>query len=179
MNAAANLAQDKLGAHPTSASNQDHQKNDSSQTMKACVWMGKENLEVQEKPVPQVTDPEDAIIKITGTTVCGSDLHLYHGEILQLKPGDILGHEMMGIVDSVGPEVTNVKPGDRVVASFNIGCGRCDYCKRQLYTACDTTNDSSFQEKLYGQRISGILGYSHFVGGFAGKQETAQEEASR
>ncbi|KAI9499689.1 chaperonin 10-like protein [Zychaea mexicana] len=138
--------------------------------MLACVWLGKESLEMQEVPVPAITDPEDVIIKITGTTVCGSDLHLYHGEILQLKKGDIMGHEMMGIVDKVGDRVTKVKPGDRVVAAFNVACGKCDYCKKQLYTSCDTTNDSTFQEKLYGMRIAGVMGYSHFVGGFAGGQ---------
>lgn len=168
MNTAANYAQAKIGAHPTAASNQDQQRTRDEQMM-ACVWLGKEKVEMREVPVPDVTDPEDAIIRITGTTVCGSDLHLYHGEIMQLKSGDILGHEMMGIVEKVGDRVTAVKPGDRVVASFNIACGRCEYCRKKEYTACDATNDSSLQEKLYGQRIAGILGYSHFVGGFAGK----------
>ncbi|KAI7850363.1 chaperonin 10-like protein [Circinella umbellata] len=138
--------------------------------MLACTWMGKEKLEMQQVGVPLVTDPEDTVIKVTGSTVCGSDLHLYHAEILQMKKGDILGHEVMGIVDTVGSNVTSVKPGDRVVAAFSIACGKCDYCKKQLYTACDTTNDSKLQEELYGMRISGIMGYSHFVGGFAGGQ---------
>ncbi|CDS03471.1 hypothetical protein LRAMOSA00873 [Lichtheimia ramosa] len=170
MNAAANIIQDKLGAHPTAASNQDRQKTEPGEKMLACVWLGKEKLEMQQVGVPALTDPEDAIIKITGTTVCGSDLHLYHGEIMQLKKGDILGHEMMGIVDKVGDGVTHVKPGDRVVAAFNVACGRCRFCKKKLFTACDATNDSTLQEKLYGQRTGGILGYSHFVGGFAGGQ---------
>ena len=168
LNTVANAAQAKLGAHPTSASNQDTQNTDPNHKMQACVWLGKEKLEMQQVDVPAVTDPEDVIIKVTGSTVCGSDLHLYHGEILQLKKGDILGHEMMGVVDKVGDRVTAVKPGDRVVAAFNIACGQCDYCKKQLYTSCETTNNSTLQEKLYGHRIAGVMGYSHFVGGFAG-----------
>ncbi|KAI9263408.1 chaperonin 10-like protein [Phascolomyces articulosus] len=170
MNAAANFAQDKLGAHPTSASNQDTQNTDPNLKMLACVWLGKEKLEVQELDAPAITDPEDAIVKVTGTSVCGSDLHLYHGDVVQLKKGDILGHEMIGIVEKVGKHVINVKPGDRVVASFNVACGKCNYCKRQLYTSCDTTNDSNLQQRLYGMRNAGSLGNSHFSGGFAGGQ---------
>jgi threonine dehydrogenase-like Zn-dependent dehydrogenase len=93
--------------------------------------------------------------------VCGSDLHLYHGEIMQMKEGEVLGHELMGIVEKTGPKVTKVKTGDRVVASFNIGCGTCQYCKKKQFTACDCTNNSSVMEKLYGHRIAGVLGYSH------------------
>ncbi|KAI8393872.1 chaperonin 10-like protein [Radiomyces spectabilis] len=170
MNAAANLAQDKMGAKPTATANQDSQNKSEKRTMKACVWHGKEKVALENVPVPQITDPQDALIKVTGTTVCGSDLHLYHGEILQLKDGDILGHELMGIVDQVGEDVTAVKPGDRVVAAFNIACGSCEYCKKKLYTSCEVTNDSSVEEKLYGQKTGGIMGYSHFVGGFAGGQ---------
>lgn len=80
---------------------------------------------------------------------------------MQLKEGEILGHECMGIVEAVGPQVTKVKPGDRVVAAFNIACGQCQYCKKQQYTACECTNNSSVMEKLYGHRIAGVLGYSH------------------
>ncbi|KAI9321781.1 chaperonin 10-like protein [Dichotomocladium elegans] len=170
MNAAANLAQSQLGAKPTEAANQDKQRTEEGKKMLACVWLGKDKVDVQEVDVPAVTDPEDAILRVTGSTVCGSDLHLYHGEIVQLKPGDILGHEMIGIVDKVGEAVTHVKPGDRVVASFNIACGKCDYCRKKLFTSCEATNNSALQEKLYGHRIAGVLGYSHFVGGFAGGQ---------
>ncbi len=91
-----------------------------NETMKALVWHGKEDVRVEEVPVPAVTDPTDVVCKVTGTTVCGSDLHLYHREILQLRKGDILGHEWCGVVDEVGPEVKNLKKGDRVVASFQI-----------------------------------------------------------
>jgi len=168
-NAAANLAQQYMGEVPVKASNEDKQ-NTTSSIMLACVWEGKEKLEVKHVPVPDLTDEEDVIIRVTGSTVCGSDLHLYHGEISQLKVGEILGHEAMGIVEKVGPAVTHVKPGDRVVAAFNIACGKCKYCKKELYTACESTNNSSVMQALYGQRIAGALGYSHFTGGFSGAQ---------
>jgi threonine dehydrogenase-like Zn-dependent dehydrogenase len=80
---------------------------------------------------------------------------------MQLKEGEILGHECMGIVQSVGPKVTKVKPGDRVVAAFNIACGKCQYCQKKQFTACECTNNSSVMEKLYGHRIAGVMGYSH------------------
>lgn len=89
---------------------------------------------------------------------------------MQLKDGDILGHECMGIVEKVGSKVTKVKPGDRVVAAFNIACGKCSYCSQKLFTGCESTNNSSVMEKLYGHRIAGVLGYSHFLGGFSGGQ---------
>lgn len=127
-------------------------------------------MRVLEAPVPAVTDPGDVIVRITGTTVCGSDLHLYHKEMFQLQRGHILGHEWMGIVDEVGPEVTKFKPGDRVVASFQIACGTCSFCKEGLTSMCDNTNISSVQTKLYGKPTGGIYGYSHFAGGFAGGQ---------
>ncbi|KAF9318655.1 hypothetical protein BG003_010905 [Podila horticola] len=121
-------------------------------------------------PIPDITDYDDVLIRVTGSTVCGSDLHLYHGEILQLKAGEILGHECMGVVEKVGPSVTEVKPGDRVVAAFNVACGKCEFCLKKQFTACDCTNNSSVMEKLYGQRTAGVLGYSHFLGGFSGAQ---------
>ncbi|CAO3686700.1 unnamed protein product [Umbelopsis vinacea] len=168
-NAAANLAQKKMGEVPIPVANEDKQST-SGTDMLACCWMGKEKLQMRRVPKPAITDDEDVIIRITGSTVCGSDLHLYHGEIMQLKEGEILGHECMGIVEAVGPQVTKVKPGDRVVAAFNIACGQCQYCKKQQYTACECTNNSSVMEKLYGHRIAGVLGYSHFLGGFSGGQ---------
>ncbi|KAI5846252.1 GroES-like protein [Morchella snyderi] len=138
--------------------------------MKALRWHGKESVDVENVPVPTVTDPKDVVIKVTGTTICGSDLHLYHKEILELKDGDILGHEFMGIVDEVGPEITKLKKGDRVVASFQIACGECKMCKEGLSSMCDTTNKSSVQQAMYGQTFAGVFGYSHFAGGFAGGQ---------
>jgi threonine dehydrogenase-like Zn-dependent dehydrogenase len=102
--------------------------------------------------------------------VCGSDLHLYNAEIMQLKEGDILGHEFCGVVESVGSEVKHIKPGQRVVVSFQIACGQCEYCKRGLSSMCDTTNKSSVQNAMYGHRFAGLFGYSHFAGGFSGGQ---------
>jgi threonine dehydrogenase-like Zn-dependent dehydrogenase len=119
---------------------------------------------------PKRIDDKDVIVKVAGSTVCGSDLHLYHGAIMQMHKGDILGHEFCGIVDSVGPGIKNLKPGDRVVASFQIGCGDCFYCKQKLSSQCERTNSSELQNYLYGHRTAGVLGYSHLTGGFAGGQ---------
>jgi threonine dehydrogenase-like Zn-dependent dehydrogenase len=105
---------------------------------------GHSHRTVIEAPIPDITEPDDVIIQVTGTTICGSDLHLYHGEIMTLQKGDILGHEFMGKVDRVGPNVTNLKPGQRVVASFQIACGECSYCKQKLSSFCDRTNNSSY-----------------------------------
>ncbi|KAF9360833.1 hypothetical protein BGX34_007469 [Mortierella sp. NVP85] len=168
-NTAANLMQRSLGEVPVQASNEDKQKT-SAHEMLACCWEGKEKIQMKHVPIPDITDDEDVLIRVTGTTVCGSDLHLYHGEILQLKKDEILGHECIGIVEKVGSKVTHVIPGDRVVAAFNTACGKCDYCLKQQFTACDCTNNSSVMEKLYGHRTGGVMGYSHFVGGFSGAQ---------
>jgi len=168
LNAASNLAQDVMGDRPTTVTNDPIA--DSSRKMKACAWYGKTDMRLIEVPVPRVTHPKDAIIRVTGSTVCGSDLHLYHGDIMQLKKGDITGHEYIGVIDEVGPEVTKFKKGDRVVASFNLGCGECRYCKEKLFTMCDNSNNSSVMETLYGNKLGGVLGYGHFGGGFAGGQ---------
>ncbi|KAK0750583.1 chaperonin 10-like protein [Schizothecium vesticola] len=142
----------------------------SGERMKALVWMGKNDVRVLEVPKPRIIDSHDVIVKVTGSTVCGSDVHLMHGVILQTEKGDILGHEFCGVVESVGPAVTKLSPGDRVVNSFCISCGECRYCKEKLPTACEKTNASKLHVKLYGGRLSGIFGYSHFVGGYAGRQ---------
>lgn len=110
------------------------------------------------------------ILKVTGSTVCGSDLHLLHGTVVEMQKGDILGHEFCGVVESVGSAVTNVKPGERVVASFQIACGECEYCKQNLSSQCDRTNANSIAAGMYGAQPAGIFGYSHFTGGFAGGQ---------
>lgn len=112
------VEQNVLGDRETSASIEHRTR--PNETMRALRWYGKEDVRVEEVPVPAVTDPKDVVCKVTGTTVCGSDLHLYHREIPQLQKGDILGHEWMGIVDEVGPEVKTLKKGDRVVASFQV-----------------------------------------------------------
>jgi threonine dehydrogenase-like Zn-dependent dehydrogenase len=119
---------------------------------------------------PRIVDDADVIVKVTGTTVCGSDVHLMRGVIIQVEKGDILGHEFCGVVDAVGPAVKDLKLGDRVVNSFVISCGECRFCQQNLTTACERTNASTVHEKPYGSRMGGIFGYSHFTGGYAGGQ---------
>lgn len=165
----ANLAEKAMGDLPTSTSNVDTQ-NSGAGMMKALRWHGMKNVSVDLVPVPELTDEDDAIVHVTGTTVCGSDLHLYDKSIPQLQDGDILGHEFMGIVAAVAPGCKKIKVGDRVVASFQIACGKCDSCKRGLSSMCDTTNSSKLQKKLFGHQFAGLFGYSHFAGGFAGGQ---------
>ncbi|KAI0051765.1 GroES-like protein [Auriscalpium vulgare] len=169
MQAAANTFQEHLGTHPTVV-NTDYKAREDGSTMKALAWMGAADVRVVDAPIPDITDPGDVILKVTGTTICGSDLHLYHGEILALQKGDILGHEFMGVVDRVGPAVKSVQIGQRVVASFQIACGTCKFCKENLSSMCDNTNSSSLQNYMYGTRDAGFFGYSHFTGGFAGGQ---------
>jgi len=142
----------------------------SGEKMKALAWMGKNKVQLVTTYKPRIIDPADVVIKVTGSTICGSDLHLYHGAIITMQEGDILGHEFCGVVDNVGPNVHNVKPGDRVVASFQIACGKCRYCKEGLSSMCDRTNGSEVGNVLHGQRIAGVFGYSHLTGGFAGGQ---------
>jgi threonine dehydrogenase-like Zn-dependent dehydrogenase len=142
----------------------------SGEKMKALAWMGKNAVEVVETPKPRIIEDTDVIVKVTGSTVCGSDLHLLHGAVVQMQKGDILGHEFCGKVDKVGPAVKHVKEGDRVVCSFQIACGQCMYCKRKLSSMCERTNDNTIENAMYGGRTAGMLGYSHFTGGFAGGQ---------
>ena len=139
--------------------------------MKALCWQGKEDVRVENIPDPKILNPRDAIIRITTTAICGSDLHLYDGFIPTLTPGDILGHEFMGEVVEVGPEVKNLKIGDRVVVPFTISCGNCFFCKEQLWSLCDNSNPNAWlAEKMYGFSASGLFGYSHIYGGYAGGQ---------
>src|SRR3984885_14704531 len=139
--------------------------------MKAVCWMGKSKIETLEVADPVLLNPHDAIIKITRTAICGSDLHLFDGFIPTMEQGDILGHEFMGIVEETGKAVTNLKRGDRVVVPFTIACGNCLFCKKQLWSACDNTNPNAhIAEALYGYSGSGLFGYSHMLGGYAGGQ---------
>ncbi|KAJ3340831.1 hypothetical protein HDU93_006123 [Gonapodya sp. JEL0774] len=142
------------------------------QKMLACTWWGKNDVRMTEEAVPAVTESRDAVVRVTASTVCGSDLHLLKGEIIDLKKGFILGHEAMGQIDELGDALKNegFKEGDRVVIAFPIGCGYCQYCKQMLSTACENTNASSVMKRMYGQNTGGIFGYSHFVGGFGGCQ---------
>lgn len=132
--------------------------------MKALTWQGKRDVRVEEVPDPRIEAPTDAIVKITSTAICGSDLHLYEVLGPYLKPGDVLGHEPMGIVEEVGSEVTGLKPGDRVVVPFNIACGRCWMCSRQLYAQCETTQVAS-----EGKGAS-LFGYTSLYGSVPGGQ---------
>lgn len=139
--------------------------------MKAVCWMGKSKIETLEVADPVLLNPHDAIIKITRTAICGSDLHLFDGFIPTMEQGDVLGHEFMGIVEETGKEVSNLKRGDRVVVPFTIACGNCLFCKKQLWSACDNTNPNAhMMEALYGYSGSGLFGYSHMMGGYAGGQ---------
>jgi threonine dehydrogenase-like Zn-dependent dehydrogenase len=139
--------------------------------MKAVKWMGKHDVKVDDAPDPQIIDSRDAIVKITSTAICGSDLHLYNNFIPTMESGDILGHEFMGEVVELGSEVKNLAIGDRVVVPFTIACGNCFFCKSDLWAACDVSNPKpEISEKLYGYRSGGLFGYSHMMGGFAGGQ---------
>ncbi|WP_328374926.1 zinc-dependent alcohol dehydrogenase [Micromonospora zamorensis] len=139
--------------------------------MKATAWMGTDSVKVIDVPDPKIMNARDAIVRITTTAICGSDLHLYHGYIPAMRKGDILGHELMGEVVEVGPEVRNLKPGDRVVVPFPIACGHCSSCQRGLYSVCENSNpNAGIAEKIMGHSPAGIFGYSHLLGGYAGGQ---------
>jgi threonine dehydrogenase-like Zn-dependent dehydrogenase len=139
--------------------------------MKAVCWMGTSKVETLTVADPQLLNPHDAIIKITRTAICGSDLHLYDGFIPTMEVGDVLGHEFMGIVQEVGRDVTNLRQGDRVVVPFTIACGNCLFCKKKIWAACDNSNPNAhLMEAAYGYSGSGLFGYSHMMGGYAGGQ---------
>lgn len=139
--------------------------------MRAVVWNGTGKVDVQQVPDPQVINPGDAIIKVTAACICGSDLHLFDGYIPSMMKGDILGHEFVGTVVEVGPEVTRLKAGDRVVVPFPISCGKCWYCQHDLWSLCDNSNPNAWMaEKVWGYSPAGIFGYSHMLGGYAGGQ---------
>ena len=139
--------------------------------MRALTWHGKNDVRVETVPDPQILNPRDAIVRITSTAICGSDLHLYDGFIPTLEPGDILGHEFMGEVVETGRGVTNLNVGDRVVVPFTIACGNCFFCNQQLWSLCDNSNpNAEIAEKMYGFSGSGLFGYSHIYGGYAGGQ---------
>ena len=139
--------------------------------MKANCWMGKGSVKVQDVPDPKILNAGDAIVKITSTAICGSDLHLYDGYIPTMEKGDILGHEFMGEVVEVGGEVRNLQAGDRVVVPFPISCGNCWSCQHELYSLCENSNpNAAIAETLMGHTPAGLFGYSHMLGGYAGGQ---------
>ncbi|PSO60028.1 MAG: glutathione-dependent formaldehyde dehydrogenase [Cyanobacteria bacterium QH_6_48_35] len=139
--------------------------------MKAVCWQGSNDVRVENVPEPKIINSRDAILKITSTAICGSDLHIYSGKIPTMESGDILGHEFMGEVVEVGSQIQNLQVGDRVVVPFTIACGNCFFCKKDLWSLCDNSNpNASMPEKLFGHTPSGLFGYSHLLGGYAGGQ---------
>ncbi len=139
--------------------------------MKATCWFGKKDVRVEEVPDPEILNPRDAIVKISATAICGSDLHLYDGFVPTMEKGDILGHEFMGEVVELGDAVKNLKVGDRVVVPFAISCGNCYFCKEGMYSLCENSNPNSvLAEKMWGHSPAGLFGYSHLTGGYAGGQ---------
>jgi threonine dehydrogenase-like Zn-dependent dehydrogenase len=140
--------------------------------MRALTWHGRQDVRVESVPDPEIVNPRDAIIKITSTAICGSDLHLYDGYIPTMRAGDILGHENMGEVVEVGARST-LRKGQRVVVPFTVSCGSCFFCKKQQYSACDNSNPattSDMSETFYGYPMGGAFGYAHLTGGYAGGQ---------
>ncbi len=139
--------------------------------MKALCWYGKNDVRVASVPDPGIINPRDAVIKVTLTAICGSDLHLYDGYIPTMEKGDILGHEFMGEVVEIGAEVKKLKKGDRVVVPFPIACGKCGFCERKEFSLCDNTNPNAWiAETAYGYSGAALFGYSHMLGGYAGGQ---------
>lgn len=141
--------------------------------MKAVRWYGTKDVRVEQVPDSRIEHPTDAVIRITATAICGSDLHLVNGFMPTMEKGDILGHEPMGIVEEIGASVRNIKRGDRVVIPFNVACGECFFCSKTLYAACDRANTVEGKElskKALGKPGGAALGYSHMTGGFAGGQ---------
>ncbi|MEQ3711595.1 zinc-dependent alcohol dehydrogenase [Tateyamaria sp.] len=140
--------------------------------MRALTWQGKHDVRVDTVPDPEIVNPRDAIIEVTSTAICGSDLHLYDGVIPGVMAGDILGHEFMGRVVETGPKST-LKKDQRVVVPFTISCGSCFHCKKTQYSACDNSNPADKQdltEKQFGHAVGGLFGYSHLTGGYPGGQ---------
>jgi threonine dehydrogenase-like Zn-dependent dehydrogenase len=139
--------------------------------MKALCWRGIRKVQVEEVPEPQILSPRDAILRITSTAICGSDLHLLDGWIPTMRSGDILGHEFMGEVVELGPDVKNLQLGDRVVVPFNISCGGCPFCQEKLFSLCDNSNPyGGMTEPIFGAPLGAIYGYSRLYGGYAGGQ---------
>jgi threonine dehydrogenase-like Zn-dependent dehydrogenase len=139
--------------------------------MKATIWCGKRNMKVENVPDPTIVNPRDAIVRVTSTAICGSDLHLYNGFNPTMRAGDILGHEFMGEIVAIGSACADRKVGDRVVVAFPIACGNCFFCRRELFSCCENSNPNAWMaEKVWGHSCAGIFGYSHLLGGYPGGQ---------
>jgi threonine dehydrogenase-like Zn-dependent dehydrogenase len=139
--------------------------------MRAVCWYDKLDVRVESVPEPRILNPRDAIVRVTATAICGSDLHLYGGFVPGMVKGDILGHEFMGEVVDLGPAVRNLSIGDRVVVPFPIACGNCFFCQKGMFSLCENSNpNADMAEKLWGYSPCGIYGYSHLLGGYAGGQ---------
>jgi threonine dehydrogenase-like Zn-dependent dehydrogenase len=139
--------------------------------MKANCWYGKQDMRVVDVPDPKILNKKDAIVKVSSAAICGSELHLYNGFVPTMEQGDVMGHEFMGEIVEIGPEVKQRRVGDRVVVAFPISCGQCFFCKKELYSLCENTNPNAWMaEKFFGHSPAGIYGYSHLTGGFAGGQ---------
>jgi threonine dehydrogenase-like Zn-dependent dehydrogenase len=142
--------------------------------MKATMYTGRNSVELGEVPDPRILDSRDAIVQISSTAICGSDLHLYDGYVPTVKKGDIFGHEFMGTVSDVGADVENLEVGDRVVVPFPIACGNCNACREGLFSVCENSNpNAGLAEKMWGHPIAGVYGYSHLLGGYPGGQAEA------
>ena len=139
--------------------------------MKALCWHGKKDVRVDSVPEPKIINEYDAIVRVTATAICGSDLHLYNGLMPMMESGDILGHEFMGEVVELGSGETNLKVGDKVVVPFTISCGKCSFCKKKLFACCELANpNAEIARQQLGQSPAGMFGYSHLLGGFSGGQ---------
>ena len=139
--------------------------------MKALCWHGKNDIRCDTVPDPRIENPGDVVIKVTACAICGSDLHIFDGVMPGMESGDVLGHETMGEVVEAGPDVKNLKVGDRVVVPFTISCGECFFCKRGFYSGCERSNpNKQVAEKLWGHSPAGLFGYTHILGGYAGGQ---------
>ena len=139
--------------------------------MRALTWHGKRDVRVEEVPRPEIVNPHDAIVEVTATAICGSDLHLYNDRVPSMREGDVLGHEPMGEVVEVGDDVETLDVGDRVVVPFTISCGNCWFCENELYSLCDNSNpNAEIARKMMGHSPAGLYGYSHMMGGYAGGQ---------
>jgi threonine dehydrogenase-like Zn-dependent dehydrogenase len=139
--------------------------------MRALTWHGEQDVRVEDVPRPEIVNPNDAIVEITATAICGSDLHLYNDNVPGMREGDVLGHEPMGEVVEVGSKVETLEAGDRVVVPFTISCGSCWFCRNDLYSLCDNSNpNAELARKSMGHSPAGLFGYSHVMGGYAGGQ---------